>query len=398
MLTKVETIALAIAQGLQGEASMASVVANVLGATGFTGLATAAWNAAAAVWAAMAPLLPYIAAVALVAIAIYEVGKAFGWWTDVSSMIDAIKDGVMRLWDAFMNHPDVKATIKFLSDAWNTLSGAVAGAWQAVMNFFNINSSNKFDVVRAIIEGIGVAWNLLTFPIRSVINLLQILYPYFMEFYNSCLVPLGEFLSGVFAEAWTFVAELLEQIAPFVQELTNAWSDFQNGQLDLPGLIMSVMTSLWEIYVTIVMSIVTLVLDFASQLLSSALTAGSNFVMGIVTYISQLPGKFLTYLTSVKLQIMAQMAAWVLLAKLKASELINGVISFLSQLPGRVLSQLVRVVSSIVSAGAQWVSNARNKASEIVSGVVGILFSFLWVVMHFQQQYVNQVLTLLFLI
>jgi nitrate reductase gamma subunit len=58
--------------------------------------------------------LPFIAAAVLVVAAIYEIGKAFGWWTDASSMMDALWAGVQRLWDAFINHPDVQAVLTAL--------------------------------------------------------------------------------------------------------------------------------------------------------------------------------------------------------------------------------------------------------------------------------------------
>ena len=319
------------------------------------------------------PLTWVLVALVAIALAIYEVGKAFGWWTDVSSMLDAVWTGLQRLWNAFINHPDVQAIIKALSDAWQWLCDAVGQAWNAVSSFFNLNTGGQFDIVRALIEGIGLAWNFITFPIRSVIGLMQMLWPYFQQFYETCLVPLGEFLGGAFAEAWTFVAGLLEQITPFVQNLTQAWADFQSGQMDLPGLIMTVLTSLFDIYLTIMTSIIGVVLNFAWQLLSSALTAGSNFVNGIVQYISQLPGRFLSYLLQVAVNILNAGNQWVNNARNKANQLVTGVISFISQLPGRALSALLQVVSSIVSAGAQWISSANAQANSIVSGVVGIL-------------------------
>ena len=48
-----------------------------------------------------------VAAIALLAIGIYEAGKAFGWWSDVGSMLDALKTGVMELWNAFISNPYV---------------------------------------------------------------------------------------------------------------------------------------------------------------------------------------------------------------------------------------------------------------------------------------------------
>ena len=76
-----------------------------------------------AITVAGAPLWAIVAAVAAIAFAIYEVGIAFGWWHDVGSMLDAISSGVMRLWNAFINHPDVQAAISAISGAISVLWG-----------------------------------------------------------------------------------------------------------------------------------------------------------------------------------------------------------------------------------------------------------------------------------
>ena len=52
-LAAIQTTALAIAEEMQGGASLASAAANAIGATGFGGLAAAAWGAATAVWAVL---------------------------------------------------------------------------------------------------------------------------------------------------------------------------------------------------------------------------------------------------------------------------------------------------------------------------------------------------------
>ena len=64
---------------------------------------------------------PYVLIIAAIAIAVYEVGKAFGWWTDVSSMIDAITAGLKRLWRAFIHNPNVVGTIKTIGGLFNWL-------------------------------------------------------------------------------------------------------------------------------------------------------------------------------------------------------------------------------------------------------------------------------------
>lgn len=128
-------------------------------------------------WELIAPWLPFIAVGAAVAIIIYEIGKAFGWWTDIGSMVDAIWAGVQRLWSAFINHPDVQGFLFAIGQAWNMILPYIQSAFQWVMSFFtNANSSGRFDFVRSLINAIGTAWNTLTAPIRLVIKVIQLLW------------------------------------------------------------------------------------------------------------------------------------------------------------------------------------------------------------------------------
>lgn len=129
------------------------------------------------------PLTWVVIALAAVAVAVYEVGKSFGWWTDVNSMLDAIWAGLNRLWSAFINHPDVQAILSVMSQAWNVLSAAVGRAISWVMSFFNNNSSGKFDIVRALINAVGIAWKALTLPIRTVINVIKLLWNAINQWY-----------------------------------------------------------------------------------------------------------------------------------------------------------------------------------------------------------------------
>ena len=111
---------------------------------------------------------------ALLGVAIYEVGKYFGWWTDVGSMIDAIWAGVQRLWSAFINHPDVQGLINGIRWAWQAMQPYIKAAVDWVLSFFTASSSSKFDVVRAIIDVVSRAWEQMTFKIRLVITVVKL--------------------------------------------------------------------------------------------------------------------------------------------------------------------------------------------------------------------------------
>ena len=302
-LAKIEMMALAFAEEFQATGSITSAAANMIGASGFTGLATAAWGAATAVWAAIAPFLPFIAAAALVAIAIYEVGKAFGWWTDVGSMLDAIKAGVTRLWNAFINHPDVQAAIQAISDAWNWLSTTIGEVGQAVLDFFGINESGNFDVVRALIDAIGNAWN--------------------------------------------NVRPFVVVVANTVRQLITVFDAFRTGQMDLPAFIWSVLSILYNNYQIIFTLIMGRVIQFAGQLLQRGISAARNFVNGIITWLKSLPGKAYSALLQVVSRITSAGAAWVRAAKQKAKDIITGVYNTLTGLPGQISSALSGVVDAI---------------------------------------------------
>ena len=339
----------------------------ISGAIGF--MTATAIPAAAALWAMVAPLLPFIAiGVAIVAI-IYEIGKAFGWWTDASSMLDAIGAGLQRMWDAFINHPDVQATISAVSSALSTLWSWIQQAGQAIMEFFGISTSGEFDIVRSLIDGIGLAWQITTVPIRAVIGLIQAAAGVFGGLWSGTLVPFGEWLSGVFGPVWTFIGDTINAIMPFVQGLTSAFSSFQAGQMSLPGLIMSIMSTLWNIYLTILSRISNAVINWASSIVSNAISGATRFVMGIVTRIMALPGRFLAYLNQTRARIVQQMTIWVTTARTKITQFIQGIITKIMTLPAKVGALLRAVVGTIRSAIQQWVSAAKEKAQKVVDGV-----------------------------
>ena len=135
------------------------------------------WSMATAELAALWPILAIVGAIIALGVAVYEVGKYFGWWTDVGSMVDAIWAGVQRLWSAFINHPDVQGLLSAMSQAWNMLLPYIKSAFRWVISFFtNANNKSNFDFVRGLINALGFAWRVLTAPIRLVIRVMQLLW------------------------------------------------------------------------------------------------------------------------------------------------------------------------------------------------------------------------------
>lgn len=332
-----------------------------------------AWIAAAsATWAAIAPVLPIViavgAAIGLLVAAIFEVGKAFGWWSDVGGMFDAIKDGIMRMWDAFINHPDVQAAIQIISSALSTLWSLIQQAGQAILEFFGVSTGGEWDIVRSLIEGIGLAWQLLTTPIRTVIGVVMALAGAFSSFYSGTLVPLGEFIMNILGPVFETLGTIWSGVMEQIGGVVSVFQQFANGQTDLVTVITTVATSLWNIWMLIASNLLNLVMTLASNLLTWAIQAGLNFLTGIVTYLSQVPGRVFNYLVQTTSRIIVAGAQWVSRARSAASRVVSGVISFLSSLPGRVASAIAGVVTAIISAGTSWVNAAREKAQSTVDG------------------------------
>lgn len=348
-LAAIETTALAVAEFLYGDATLAATIASIAGATGFTGLGAAAGAAAAAVWALIAPLLPFIAAAALVAIAIYEVGKAFGWWTDVGSMLDAIKAGIMRLWEAFINHPDVQAAISMISNALSTLWSWIQQAGQAVLDFFGINEAGNFDIVRALIDGVGNAWNMVKGAITAVGNVMQTL--------------------------WSIISPVTSQIYGLIVNLIGIFDAFKQGQIDLPTLIVSVLSQIGTAYMNIVNYVVGLVVRWGSQLLSYGLRAGRNFLNGVIGQVRQIPGRVYSLLLSVVSRISSAIQAWISTAVSKVHSLISSIVSPFSGLAGQISSALSGVASALLKPFTDawaWIEPYYNKIKDALSIVPGL--------------------------
>ena len=203
------------------------------------------------------PLTWIVLALIAVTVAVYEVGKAMGWWTDIWGMLDA---------------------------AWNNV-----------------------------------------------------------------LVPLYEFLSGVFTQAWNAVSAAINAILPYITNITNAFSRFMNGQMSLPGLIMTIMTNVFNVYRTIFSMVINALVAFGKQMLAKGVSAAHSFVNGIIARIKQLPGKVYSGLMTVVGRIRTAIQAWISAAVSKVQSLISKITSPFSGVAGKISSALSGVASALTA-------------------------------------------------
>lgn len=407
-LNTIETIALAIAEnGL----SISSIAA-ALGAQGLTlGLgevAVAAWGAASGIWAMLAPLLPFIAIGAAIIGIIYAIGNAFGWWHDVGSMIDAIWAGLQRLWSAFINHPDVQAAIKAIGDAWNWVVSGISWAWNALMEWLGLATGGDFDVVRAIIDAIGTAWEIMTFPIRMVISAVQWFiaavqnaWSAISEFGGGILVvlsgPIGwliwafqtlwgwlsgdggvggamQTLGDIFSSVWsaisTVVGGVVGPIITMFQQLYDIIVQLWNGQISLGEAMGMIWETISSTITEVLTNIMTYTWEFTMMIAEYAMQAGQWFLENLMSFVGQIPDQIWNALMSAWTWISSIMPQWVTTGISNAIAFVTGIINQLIALPLRVMVYLLQVGTQIVSAGSQWVSNAITKAIAVVNGVI----------------------------
>jgi phage-related protein len=192
-----------------------------------------------------------------------------------------------------------------MSEALGVLWEMVQQAGQAVLDFFGISSEGNFDVVRVLIDAIGMAWN----------NLRTILQP----------------------------------VITLVMGVINAFNQFRTGQIDLPTFIMSILTLVAQAYLTVFNRIIGFVARFGAQMIQRGISSATSFVNNIITRIRQLPGRIYSALINVVSRIRSAIQSWITAAVNKVNELIRNVTSPFTGLAGAISSALSGVVEAITA-------------------------------------------------
>lgn len=378
-------------------ASATSFVTYIAGALGVEianmGLAASFLAVAGAILAN--PLTWVVVALVAIAVAIYEVGKAFGWWKDVGTMLEAIKNNIGRLWDAFINHPDVKATIKAIQDAWSDLNESLKpivdwlkGIWDEI---FPESAKGKVDGTRAVIDAIGAVFESFKVRVQLAINILTIIW----DVFNGIASLLrGDFTGALsfFTDAWNVLLEGLSPIAEFLESTLGP--AFESFFATLQGDGGNPVELINQGFLTL-METLGPVLDFlligfvpAWQLVHDIVTPLFNLFMQLTTIFNQLItgqislqqaiawawAAIQSTISTILSNVINRVVSW---AQSMWNNAVNtgrnfctGVVQFIQQLPDKTKMYLLAVAAIVIAAGALWVINAKTKASQVVSGVM----------------------------
>lgn len=341
------------------------------------------------------PLTWVVVALVAIAVAIYEVGKAFGWWKDVGTMLEAIKNNIGRLWDAFINHPDVKATIKAIQDAWSDLNESLKpvvdwlkGIWDEI---FPESAKGKVDGTRAVIDAIGAVFESFKVRVQLAIDILTIIW----DVFNGIASLLrGDFTGALsfFTDAWNVLLEGLSPIAEFLEStLGPAFESFfatlqgdggnpveliNQGFLTLMEtlgpvgeFLLSVFGPAWQLVLDIVTPLFNLFMQLAT-IFSQLITGQISLQQAIAWAWAAIQSTISTILSNVINRVVSWAQSMWNNAVNTGRNFLTGVVQFIRQLPDKIKMYLLAVAVRVITAGAQWVSNAKTKASQVVFGVM----------------------------
>ena len=295
------------------------------------GFITSLYGAASgfmAISVAGAPLWLIVAALAAVALAVYEVGIYFGWWTDVGSMLSAISAGVQRLWSAFINNENVKATIQMVQDALNSLwefaQPMISWIQTQWTNIFG-KPGNNVDVVRMIIDAFGQLGKVA----GDVVNIVK-----------------GLFTGGT-------------SIQQFAQNALNGIVTIVTG---IPRMIGNFLTQ----------SLLRLLL-FGNLAFARARQAGLRILNGIINAILGLPGRVFGIFMQIPGRIAGAAGSAASAAADLGTQAVNGVINEVTGIPDKVYQEFLGIGQKVISVGGDLYNAAQEAASKLWEGFNSIL-------------------------
>ena len=343
-----EQIALAASQaGLTAEEVMAAAAhsGNMAALAGEGAAAAGAsggfWAMAAAELAALWPILAIAAAVAAFVVVVEQIGESLGWWTDFSTMLDAIRAGVERLWSAFINSPQVQ--------------GAIAAVQNAISQLWNF--------VKPIFDWIGAAWNNLFHSdgagsggpdvVGQIIN-----------FFGQ-LGSIASQVFGILQQGFQAVSYVLTPLWDMLSGLVGVFSGLMNGSVSWQDAIMSA-----------IRTIITGFGTFYMRIGQIALQIGRAILTNIVNAIRPLPGRIWNWLVQSISRFMQFRARVISIAIQAGARVLSGIVNRVRQIPGRVGAFMMQVPSRIASAAGSAVGAAVSLASGVVNavrnGIMGI--------------------------
>ena len=332
----------------------------------------------------------------------------FGWIIVVVTAVVAVfvwlwntnedfRNAVINIWNAICDAVSgaVGAIGEFLGGVlsgivegakgiWSGLTDAVTSAWDGVVNFFTVDLPNTFNQFVSFLSGIPAAIGAFfeALPGRILYGLTFAIV-FVGLFFASIGAKIAEFGATAVQQLITFfTVDIPNAILSFIQSITtfftvdipNAFTQFVTFAQELPGRIQEVLT---EMLVNVVL--------WAFNIYTQAITAGSNFLNGVIQFFSQLPGQIWSWLSSAASNV-ANFASDVGSKAIEAgngflngiSDGFNSAVETVRGIPGKIKGFFSDCGDWLISSGralldgfAQGIRNAVNTVTSAASDALG---------------------------
>ena len=181
------------------------------------------------IWAMLAPILLIVGAIVLIILVIDQIGKTLGWWDNWKEMLDAIVNGLNRIWQAFINNPNVQGFIKDIQGLFGALGGAIQWvAWQVLQFFGWEDDGSEVDIVRGIIDVFGALGDILGKIVNAVKWFFSVTAPIWMAVFNAMTLPI-RLIMGLLKGIICLIVGCSPGIIPAMQTLAGVFRSIWNG-------------------------------------------------------------------------------------------------------------------------------------------------------------------------
>ena len=283
------------------------------------------------------PVVAVVAAIGLLIAGFEQLGEYLGWWTDWGSMLESIKSGVMRLWEAFTNSRLVKLTIYALMTAFEELKAIAMPIIDWIGNklteIFGSGGSNP-DAIQGIIDAFTFMETLIITTIQNIATWGSML----ISFLEPIITPIMNILTAWF-ELQTGQIGIFDAIITALQ----GFAELHQGVMEiLITIIKTALENMGNLINTALIAIITTITTWVGNLVSKARTAASNFVSSIINGLSGLPSRF--------------------------SSALGRVLNAVESWGGQLLAKAAQIISDFANKIKNGVSDAVNAAASAVTG------------------------------
>jgi TP901 family phage tail tape measure protein len=291
---------------------------------------------------------------------------------------------------------------QILSGAWTAITGILTGALTGIVNLVKAQLAIfglLFSGIWTSIQTTAVAaWTAFTTWISSV-------WTGIVTFATTIWTGLVSFFSGLWTSiqtmattAWTAVASfftatipnMINNIVNWFQQLPSRAGAFLSqlftqqipymvgyGAGLLVSLVVNAVNSVIQWFSqlpsrisTFLSNALSSMISWGSNMLSQAVSIGSQVLSSIVNFFQQLPSRIMSFLSNALSSMISWGSSMISQAISTGSAVLSGIVNFFQQLPSQIMSFLSNALSELISWGSNMISEGSAKASETVSGIV----------------------------